>query len=328
MLDQFGRLIAAVEPGQPRIMLVSNVSGQLAGPGYGSPSYWVAHVRQPVRFADGVRAAESLGGAIFVEVGPGGGLSAAVEESVAARQPISVVTMAKVRPEAESVLTAAGRVFTAGVAVNWNAVLSGSCGRRITLPTYGFVRQRFWLDDSETPVSQVASGPAVWAERLESLPPDERRRRLLELVCAHAAIVLGHTSSHDVDAERAFQDLGFDSLAGVELRNRLKSETGLSLSRTLVFDYPTPVALAAHLHEKLLVGEGTPAGLDQEEIWSLLRRIPLHELRRAGLLDKLLLLAGEPEKAVAHRAAGDDVIDALSPAALIAMALNTESEAE
>jgi acyl transferase domain-containing protein len=332
MLDQFAQLIADVNPRQPRIELVSNVSGQLAQPGYGSPSYWVAHVRQPVRFADGVQAAESLGGGIFVEVGPGGGLSAAVEESLATRQPVSVVTMAKDRPEAESALSAAGRLFTAGVAVKWNAVLSGSRGRRIPLPTYGFVRQRFWLDDATEPVREIASGAADWAERLNKLAPNERHRRLLEMVCAHAAVVLGHASGHDVDAERAFQDLGFDSLAGVELRNRLKSETGLSLSRTLVFDHPTPVALADHLDKQLIVGDGAAnldhADLDQEEIWSLLRKIPLQELRRAGLLDKLLQLAGEPEESRGHPAARDDVIDTLSPEALIAMALNSESEAE
>ena len=99
----------ASTPGEPRIGLVSNVSGQLAGPGYGSAQYWVEHVRQPVRFVDGVRAAESLGAGVFVEVGPGGGLSAAVEQSLTTQQPVSVVTMAKDQPEIDSLLAAAGR---------------------------------------------------------------------------------------------------------------------------------------------------------------------------------------------------------------------------
>ena len=143
MLEQFSQVLNGISAAQPRIGLVSNLTGQLAGPGYGSAQYWVEHVRQPVRFADGVRAAESSGAGVFVEVGPGGGLTAAVEQSLAADQAVSVVTLAKGRPEAESLLAALGQLFTSGVDVDWTAALGG--GRRVNLPTYGFVRQRFWL---------------------------------------------------------------------------------------------------------------------------------------------------------------------------------------
>ena len=143
MLDQFKRELDGVSAAPPRIGLVSNLTGQLADPGYGSAQYWVEHVRQPVRFADGVRAAESFGAELFVEVGPGGGLTAAVEQSLTAEQAVSVVTLAKRRPEAESLLAALAHMFTSGVDVNWRAALGG--GRRVDLPTYGFVRQRFWL---------------------------------------------------------------------------------------------------------------------------------------------------------------------------------------
>lgn len=330
MLEPFSQLVAGVTPGPPRIQLVSNVSGQLAGPGYGSAAYWVEHVRRPVRFADGVRAAESLGGGVFVEVGPGGGLSAAVEQSLAAQLPLPVVTMAKDRPEAESLLTAAGRLFTTGVPVKWDAALADLNARRVPLPTYGFVRQRFWFSDAAEPVRPIENRPADWAERVKRLAPGERRRRVLELVRAHAAVVLGHSSGHDVDAQRAFQDLGFDSLTGVELRNRLTAETGLPLSRTLIFDYPTPAELADHIDQQLIVGHraafGDHADFDQEKVWSLLRKIPLQELRRTGLLEKLLLLAGEPEMSDTGTTASDDVIDSLSPEALITMALNEEHD--
>ncbi|BBX96268.1 hypothetical protein MLAC_15620 [Mycobacterium lacus] len=143
MLVEFSRLLAGVSAAEPRIALVSNLTGQLAGPGYGSAQYWVEHVRQPVRFADGVRAAESLGAGVFVEVGPGGGLSAAVEQSLTAEQAVSVVTLAKDRPEAESLLAGLGHLFTAGVGVDWRAVFGA--GRRVELPTYAFDRRRFWL---------------------------------------------------------------------------------------------------------------------------------------------------------------------------------------
>jgi acyl transferase domain-containing protein len=319
MLDQFAQLVADVKPGEPRIGLVSTVSGQLAGPGYGTARYWVEHARQPVRFADGVRTAEALGAGVFVEVGPGGGLSTAVEQSLTTQRPVAVGTMTKDQPEADAPLAAAARLFTTGVGVKWDAVLAGSRGRRVALPTYGFVRRRFWIGAADQPLL-VASQPPDWADRVKQLEPDEQHRQLVEFVCGHAAIVLGHPSGQDVDAERAFEDLGFGSLAGVELRNRLKADTGLALSRTLIYDYPTPATLADHLLQQLLYDRN--AETDEERIWSSLKRIPLQELRRTGLLDQLLLLAGDPETSLPDAIISDDVIDSLSPEALIAMALN------
>jgi acyl carrier protein len=160
------------------------------------------------------------------------------------------------------------------------------------------------------------------AQRIRQLPPNEQRRELVELVCTHAAAVLGHSDAHTLDAERAFQDLGFDSLTGVELRKRLKSDTGLALSRTLIFDYPTPTALADRLRRQLLHGGDEES--EDDKIWSLLRKIPLHELRRTGLLDTLLLLAGESEKPLTDLTINDEIIDSLSPDALVAMALNPD----
>ncbi|QTD95928.1 type I polyketide synthase [Streptomyces cyanogenus] len=90
------------------------------------------------------------------------------------------------------------------------------------------------------------------ADRLVALPADEQERFLVDLIRGHAAAVLGHASPDTVDAGRAFKDAGFDSLTAVELRNRLGTGTGLRLSATAVFDYPTPTALARQLRTQLL----------------------------------------------------------------------------
>ncbi len=96
--------------------------------------------------------------------------------------------------------------------------------------------------------------------RLQGLSAEQRHSLLVELVCTNAATVLGRSSA-DIDADVAFQDLGFDSLTAVELRNRLKTATGLTLSPAVIFDHPTPAALAEHIDGQLssaTITNGTP----------------------------------------------------------------------
>jgi polyketide synthase 12 len=84
-------------------------------------------------------------------------------------------------------------------------------------------------------------------QRLASMSTSEQERELLDIVRSHAAAVLGYTSADAVGADQEFKDLGFDSLGAVEFRNRLKSLSGLKLPTSIVFDHPTPTALARYL---------------------------------------------------------------------------------
>ncbi|MFG1699521.1 SDR family NAD(P)-dependent oxidoreductase [Nonomuraea sp. NPDC049309] len=105
------------------------------------------------------------------------------------------------------------------------------------------------------PARAAAAGPGSLADRLGAMSPVERRELLLGVVRAEAAGVLGYGSPDAVPVDRAFQELGFDSLSGVELRNRLGRRVGMALPATLVFDHPTVTALAGFLADRF---GGTP----------------------------------------------------------------------
>ncbi|MFI0424550.1 SDR family NAD(P)-dependent oxidoreductase, partial [Spongiactinospora sp. 9N601] len=113
---------------------------------------------------------------------------------------------------------------------------------------------------TRTPARRVSAVSAVSGGDLTALPPAERLDAVLRLVRDHIAGVLGYSSANAVQADRPFKELGFDSLTAVELRNRLNSALDVRLSATLVFDHPTPQAVAEHLVAGLSgVREDVPA---------------------------------------------------------------------
>ncbi|MBB6170293.1 acyl transferase domain-containing protein/acyl carrier protein [Nocardiopsis mwathae] len=120
-----------------------------------------------------------------------------------------------------------------------------------------------------TPVRRGAGAAAPvgdeLADRLARMPGNERAPAVLDLVRTSAATVLGHDGPAAVGPDRGFLELGFDSLTALEFRNRLRGATGLRLPATLIFDYPTPTAIADHITAQLGGGEtGAGGGLEAE----------------------------------------------------------------
>ncbi|MEE1943427.1 KR domain-containing protein, partial [Streptomyces sp. TRM 70361] len=143
--------------------------------------------------------------------------------------------------------------------------------------------------------AEAAGAPGDLRADLLALPWYERSDTVLELVRTQTALVLGHVHGGDIKPDRAFRDLGFDSLTAVEMRNRLTAVSGLSLTATVVFDYPTPAELAEHLLEELGIAPDVDEGEADEEqrVRAALAAVPTARLREAGLLEPLLRLAGE-----------------------------------
>ncbi|MEV6131893.1 type I polyketide synthase [Streptomyces violaceusniger] len=191
--------------------------------------------------------------------------------------------------------------------------------------------------EGESTATATADGASALRERLAQLAVADRKDAVLEVVRTHVASALGHASADEVEAGRAFSELGFDSLTAVELRTRLGATTGLKLPASLVYDYPTPAALAEHLLTELIPdgpGHGPGHALahvdtdpQDAELRRTLATIPMGRIREAGLLDTLLRLA-DPQAATSDPSRVEDEaesIDEMDVQHLIDMALDLDS---
>ncbi|MFF0289111.1 type I polyketide synthase [Streptomyces sp. NPDC005262] len=268
MLPEFGKVAAGIEYHEPKLPVLSNLTGRTAtGAELASPSYWVDHVRQSVRFLDGVRALQDQGVTTFLELGPGGVLTGMGQDCVTGdtTKPAFVPALRPGTGENRAVLTALARLHVRGVAVDWPALLTRT--RRIDLPTYAFQHRHYWLEATTSMEATATTGatapePPEYAdatrkalvESLEGLNEDERLQKLLDLVIAESTVAMALLEAPEVEvlaADSAFFEIGFNSLTAVELRNRLVEATGVALTPMLLFDYPTPEFIADFLNDEL-----------------------------------------------------------------------------
>ncbi|WP_406423027.1 SDR family NAD(P)-dependent oxidoreductase [Streptomyces sp. NBC_00842] len=295
MLDEFRMIAEGLTFHQPSMAVVSNLTGALVSSELADPSYWVSHVREAVRFADGVRTLAAEGVTRFVELGPDAVLTALTRQTLDSLDDEGAVFVPVLRarvPEAEAFAGFLGQAHAAGIPIDWDTFYAGTGARRVELPTYAFQRERYWLAPGEgsgdpevvewtLPAKSERAEPSpessALVQTLAAVADADREQAVLDVVLSQVAAVLGHSSATSVDPLRAFKDLGFDSLAGVELRNRLMEATGLGLPSTLVFDHPTSTAVA-----RLLLSE-----IDGHD------RAPIHVPRsRHAQMDEPLAIVG------------------------------------
>jgi acyl transferase domain-containing protein/SAM-dependent methyltransferase len=156
VLDAFEREAAAVRYSPPRVRVVSNLSGRLAEPGQlEQPAYWRRHVREAVRFGDGLAALAALRPDVLLEIGPHPTLVAFARTTLGESGPLLVPSLRKGREDWEQMLEAAAALHVAGVELRWRGLEEGARGRTVDLPTYPFQRERFWFQ----------AAPAVAAPR-------------------------------------------------------------------------------------------------------------------------------------------------------------------
>ncbi|WP_439382359.1 type I polyketide synthase [Amycolatopsis lexingtonensis] len=250
--------LAALTTDLDAFVLFSSMAGAFGAAGQGSYAAANAHLDALAQH----RRAAGLP-AVSIAWGPWAGEGMAAGDAEARRR-LRAAGVGALEPGLALAALAAEATGDAPVAVvadlDWD----------VYLPALRAVRPRPLF----TGFAETAEAPATVAEEpvglLAGLSEEDGERKVLELTCTHVAAVLGYPDATAVDAGRAFSESGFTSLTAVELRNRLDAATGLSLPATLVFDHPTPAALARHLHRELLgrlpePADTAPARTDTDE---------------------------------------------------------------
>ncbi|HXT39726.1 MAG TPA: amino acid adenylation domain-containing protein [Candidatus Angelobacter sp.] len=271
----------------PQIPYVSNVTGQwITARDATDPNYWAAHLRQTVRFADGIHQLAQGNMAILLEVGPGRTLSTLARQHPSAGTGRTVLSSLRHAQEPESdqasLLSALGRLWVSGVTVDWTGFHAHEQRRRVPLPTYPFERKRHWVAPDKTDASESDTQPAVSGNysgngataeesdgRVATARSDETRPgSCVNQTLADLKVVFNELSGVDLSDARSsatFLELGFDSLFLTQASQAVQKRFGVSVTfRQLLEEFRTLEKLADHLaHRQPEAGSSTgplPAG--------------------------------------------------------------------
>jgi amino acid adenylation domain-containing protein len=253
--DAFAEMVAGLRLAAPRIPYVSNVTGTwITAEEATDPGYWVRHLCQSVRFADGLAELCREPERVLLEIGPGQGLSALALQSKA--EILAVPTLRSSwdrQPDTAFLLTAVAKLWLAGLSVDWAGFYAHERRRRMPLPTYPFERRRYYIEPaSALPRPDVGRPSAAGAASHHARPAHLRNayvpaasgleRRLAEIWQQILGIA-------EVGVEDNFFDLGGHSLLATQMMSRLRDELALDLGVDAVFDAPTVAGLARRIEE-------------------------------------------------------------------------------
>jgi acyl transferase domain-containing protein/ubiquinone/menaquinone biosynthesis C-methylase UbiE/acyl carrier protein len=176
MLAALERAAALVTYREPQMDVISNLTGRICAGGDITPEYWRRHTRQPVRFADGIATALEQGCHLFVEIGPTPQLSGLAAQCTDAADVLWLPSLRRGRPDTESMLSTAGRLYARGARIDWRGFDRDYRRRKVALPTYPFQRERFWPEHrARAPLAPQTGAPA-WTDWLYGLEWERRAR--------------------------------------------------------------------------------------------------------------------------------------------------------
>lgn len=284
VLPPFTELLRRTELRTPQLPYVSNVTARwVTATEATDPNYWAGHVRQAVRFADGLAELFKNQQHVMLEVGPGQTLAQLARQHPAkgANQTVlsSLATAKEQGAELTSFLTTLGRLWLAGVQPDWEAFYANEKRHRIPLPTYAFEKKRYWVEPNRAvskeiiPWASPPAGSVIGATEACATPapvaeapmqtsaapaapaPDEtelpRSERILKLLTAQLSELSGLEAGRLVPTA-SFLELGFDSLFLTQASLAFQKRFGVKVTfRQLLEDLPTLKDLAGYLDSKL-----------------------------------------------------------------------------
>ncbi|MGW7353315.1 SDR family NAD(P)-dependent oxidoreductase [Streptomyces sp. NPDC054784] len=256
MLEEFRRVAEIIAYAPPRIPVVSNVTGEPVTAF--DADYWVRHVREPVRFADGMRHLAARGVTTYLELGPDAVLSAMGRECLGddGADAVLVSLLRDKHGDERQTVTALGQAHANGTTVDWDAFHAGRGARRVGLPTYAFQRRRYWLD--------VVSGPAsgVGHPMLDSA---------VSLAGADGLVLTGRLSTRAQPwlADHVIADTVLVPGTGlVELAVRAGDEAGYAVLDELTLEAPLVLTGDDAVEVQVSVNAPDASGRRPVEIWS------------------------------------------------------------
>ena len=265
VLEDFRKELDTLSFHPPRRSLIGNLSGKPAGEEMADPLYWVRHLREPVRFADGMRAMEETGASLFWEIGPQPVVAAMGALCLAnAAHGAWLPSLRQGEDDEKTMLQSLGQWYALGGQVDWASFYKGREGARIPLPTYPFQRRRYWLHEGSACRLDGGSYPqAPRGERneekheresmetqgkevKETASKDAILRDLKDLVAS-----LLKAAPDDIDEHTPLLEMGADSLVIAQALRRMEDRFGLTFAMRQFFEeLSTLDALAAYIDER------------------------------------------------------------------------------
>lgn len=277
IVDEFTRRASEITPQSPRIPWVSTYTGRLmTKEDLDDPAYWGGQLRYRVKFSSALDRLMESGSRVFLEVGPGQTLTVLASQQLGRESDVvavaSLPNLEDWNKDIRSILQATGRLWAAGVDLDWKAFHGNQFRKRVSLPTYPFERKRFWIEPPRADAAQMVNGTttapgsatqsvsqtsavtritSVEASPMAPAPQQDRHARLV-LALQDLINELSGIDSTGIEESASFVELGFDSLFLTQFSSACQSRFGVKVTfREMFSDLSNVSALAGYLDKQL-----------------------------------------------------------------------------
>ena len=274
IIEEFESIAAGFPFAAPQLPFVSNLTGTIWESDTAlDATYWRRHLREPVRFADGLRTLSERGLQVFLEIGPATTLVSMARACLPKSAAICLASLKRQQDDWTMLLQAAGRLYQHGVSIDWSAIESGfPQRRRLALPTSPFERKRHWLKHAAMPgirdanisAEQAMTHKSALANQQAShgLPEQPARADMIRSRLRAILIRLLELDSSELHDHQSFLEIGADSIVLIHAIQTIQSTFGVEISISQMFENLNTLAAVAHYIDQQMPPEVRITTLD------------------------------------------------------------------